>query len=157
MQWSEVLTDKSLSNLPYKIELNECGQIVMSPASNQHGFLQVEIAFFLRANKTGKVITECSIDTPKGVKVADVAWGTDEFFLKNGLVTPYQAAPELCVDILSPSNSIQEMAEKISLYLQQGAEEVWICSQDGKVTIYDTTGIMPNSTFFPDVPEKFQC
>ncbi len=51
MQWSDVLNDKSLSNLPYKIELNEYGQIVMSPASNQHGFLQVEIAFFLRSNK----------------------------------------------------------------------------------------------------------
>jgi Uma2 family endonuclease len=156
MQWSDVLNDKSLSNLPYKIELNEYGQIVMSPASNQHGFLQVEIAFFLRGNKTGKVISECSIDTPKGVKVADVAWGTNEFFAKNGLATPYQFAPELCVEILSPSNSKQEIAEKISLYLQQGAREVWICSQDGKVAIYDATGTIQNSKIFANVPKNFE-
>ena len=156
MQWSDVLNDKSLSNLPYKIELNEYGQIVMSPASNQHGFLQVEIAFFLRTQKTGKVITECSIDTPKGVKVADVAWGTSEFFLKNGLATPYQFAPELCVEILSPSNLRQEINEKISLYLQQGAKEVWICNQYGNVEIYSDAGKIENSTLFQNLPKNFE-
>lgn len=156
MQWSEVLNDKSLSNLPYKIELNEYGQIVMSPASNQHGFLQVEIAFFLRANKTGKVITECSIDTPKGVKVADVVWGSNDFFFKNGLATPYQSAPELCVEILSPSNSKQEITEKISLYLQQGAKEVWICNHYGNVAIYNVSGKIQSSQLFENLPKKFE-
>ncbi|MDO9103997.1 MAG: Uma2 family endonuclease [Methylovulum sp.] len=155
MQWSDVLNDKSLSNLPYKIELNEYGQIVMSPASNQHGFLQVEIAFFLRGNKIGKVITECSIDTPKGVKVADVAWGTNDFFSKNGLATPYQSAPELCVEILSPSNSKQEITEKINLYLQQGAKEVWTCTHNGNVEIYNLSGKIPNSILFDNLPKKF--
>lgn len=46
MQWSEVLNDISLANLAYKIELNQDGKIVMSPASNHHRLLQVEIAFF---------------------------------------------------------------------------------------------------------------
>jgi len=156
MQWSEVLNDTSLSNLPYKIELNEYGQIVMSPASNRHGFLQVEIAFFLRANKMGKVITECSIDTPKGVKVADVAWGTNEFFLKNKLVTPYQTAPELCVEILSPSNSKQEITEKIYLYLQQGAKEVWICNQYGELEIYNLSGKSLKSNLFTNLPKNFE-
>ena len=48
MQLSEVLNDPSLKNLPYKIELNEYGQIVMSPASNKHGLLQAEIALFFK-------------------------------------------------------------------------------------------------------------
>ncbi|NOQ35005.1 MAG: Uma2 family endonuclease [Methylococcaceae bacterium] len=156
MQWSEVLQDNSLSNLPYKIELNEYGQILMSPASNLHGFLQVEIAFFLRAKQSGKVITECSINTPKGVKVADVAWGSTNFFLKNGLETPYQSAPEICVEIVSPSNSQQEMTEKISLYLQQGTKEVWICQQKGEVTIYNSSGKSPVSKFFANLPKKFE-
>ena len=30
MQWAEVLRDPSLQDLPYKIELNEWGQVVMS-------------------------------------------------------------------------------------------------------------------------------
>ena len=31
MQWQDVLADKSLQDLPYKIELNEKGNIEMSP------------------------------------------------------------------------------------------------------------------------------
>ncbi len=155
MQWSEVVSDKNLSNLPYKIELNEYGQIVMSAASNQHGFLQVEIAFFLRASKIGKVITECSINTPRGVKVADVAWGSSDFFLKNGLTTPFSVAPEICVEILSASNSMPEMFEKIELYLQQGAKEIWLCDQKGEMSIYDATGNVSSSKFFAQAPQKF--
>ena len=37
MNWQEVCEDRSLQDLPFKIELNEYGQIVMSPASNEQG------------------------------------------------------------------------------------------------------------------------
>ncbi|XOF33684.1 MAG: hypothetical protein ACL93V_17095 [Candidatus Electrothrix sp. YB6] len=47
----------------------------------------------------GKVITECSIQTSQGVKVADVAWVSDEFFARYGYDTPYKRAPEICVEI----------------------------------------------------------
>ncbi len=33
MKWQDVLLDKTLQDLPYKIELNEYGKIEMSPAS----------------------------------------------------------------------------------------------------------------------------
>jgi len=154
MQWAEVVNDSNLENLPYKIELNEYGQIVMSPASNKHGFLQAEIAFFLRSNKQGKVVTECSIETAKGVKVADVAWGSIQFFQQNGTDTPYQHAPEICVEIVSPANSQLEMTEKISLYLSNGAQEVWICSTEGALEIYNISGKVINSVFFSSFPNK---
>ncbi len=44
MQWQDVINDPCLQNLPYKIELNEWGQIIMTPASNKHGYYQAEIA-----------------------------------------------------------------------------------------------------------------
>ena len=156
MQWSEVLNDSSLKNLPYKIELNEYGQIVMSPASNKHGLLQAEIAFFLRNNRQGKVLIECSIETTKSVKVADVAWGTLGFFQRNGLDTPYQQAPDVCVEIISPSNYQPEIKEKISLYLEKGAREVWVCSENGDVDIYNKAGKTDNSEFFGQLPKKFE-
>ena len=46
MQWSEVITDKSLKDLPYKIELDRYGNILMSPASNRHGRMQLWLFFF---------------------------------------------------------------------------------------------------------------
>ena len=155
MQWSEVINDPSLKNLPYKIELNEYGQIVMSPASNKHGFLQAEIAFFLRNNRQGKVLIECSIETSKGVKVADVAWGTLGFFQRNGIDTPYLQAPEICVEITSPSNYQPEIKEKIRLYLEKGAREVWVCSENGELDIYNLAGKTDCSEFFENIPKKF--
>ena len=43
MRWSEVIADKSLQNLLYKIELNEYGKIEMSPATNRHSYYQSKI------------------------------------------------------------------------------------------------------------------
>jgi len=80
MNWPEVLADPILRDLPYKIELNEHGSIVMTPASNRHGLLRVRLANCLsQLVFDGEPMVECSIDTAKGVKVADVAWLSDAF------------------------------------------------------------------------------
>jgi Uma2 family endonuclease len=157
MKWTEVLENPMLHNLPFKIELNEWGNIVMSPASNKHGYLQSELASFLRQNKKGgKVITECSIDTLRGVKVADVAWGSEEFMKNNGLETPYQQAPEVCVEIVSPSNNERDIKEKINLYLSKGALEVWVCEESGTVLLYGYKGEIESSRFFPEFPKVIE-
>jgi len=148
MLWSDVLADESLKNLPYKIELNERGHIEMSPASNRHGFLQSELVWLLRSQlNTGRVITECSVDTLKGVKVADVAWCGNEFVTEHGETTPYVAAPEICIEILSPSNSTREMQDKVLLYLAKGAKEVWLVRDSGKTVIYRAQGEVKESAF----------
>lgn len=155
MRWSEVMADPTLQNLPYKVELNEGGQVVLSPASNQHGLFQAELSGLLREYKTqGKVLTECSITTLKGVKVADVAWGSKAFFDRNGISTPYNEAPELCVEILSPSNSEKDMEEKIMLYLAKGAKEVWVCDEQGKLAYYSYCGRLEKSQLFPTMPTE---
>jgi hypothetical protein len=80
MQWQDVLADKSLYDLPYKIELNERGNIEMSPASNKHKAIQGKLYYIFRLKlKNGMPLTECSINTPKGVKVADVVWASRQF------------------------------------------------------------------------------
>lgn len=37
MEWSEVIYNPFLQDLPFKIELNKFGKLLMSPASNSHG------------------------------------------------------------------------------------------------------------------------
>ncbi len=157
MEWAEVCEMPVLQNLPFKIELNEWGNIVMSPASNLHGYLQMEIAFWLKSNQPlGKVLTECSVQTTKGVKVANVAWGSNDFFEKNALQTPFQTAPELCVEIVSPSNSKAEIDEKISLYLSKGAKEVWICNDKGEIKFYGYAGEKATSELVANAPIHFE-
>ena len=82
MQWQDVLADKSLRDLPYKIELNEYGHIEMSPTSFTHSYLQGTLAFLLRTQLSGKVFTEFAVITDKGVKVPDVAWSSDAYYQK---------------------------------------------------------------------------
>ena len=72
MEWAEVLADPILQDLPYKIELNEYGKIVMSPASNRHSLLQGDLIRLLGGKLPVWIFPECPIQTTKGVKVADV-------------------------------------------------------------------------------------
>ena len=148
MQWAEVLQDPSLQDLPYKIELNEWGQIVMTPASNQHANFQSEISWILRSGLVGgKVFAECSIETDVGVRVADVAWCSSDFFKKHGFETPFTAAPEICVEVVSPSNSDRQMQEKMALYFNRGAKECWLVNGEGQVQFFDCEGERQESSF----------
>ena len=142
MDWSSAINNPFLKDLPFKIELVKWGKILMIPASNNHGSLQFETGAKIRDAKKGegKVITECSIQTSQGVKVADVAWASDSFIEKFGFETPYKRAPEICVEVVSPSNSQGEIDEKIELYLSKGAHEVWIVSESGKTKYYTYEG-----------------
>jgi Uma2 family endonuclease len=132
MTWADVMANPFLKDLPFKIELNKWGRIEMSPASNEHGLKQVDISAELRQRAGGRVLGECSTQTNDGVRVADVAWVSDARLQSMGLVTPYPKAPEVCVEVKSPSNSWAEMHMKAGLYLEAGAEEVWIVGLDGE-------------------------
>ena len=151
MEWAEVISNPLLQNLPFKIELNRFGKILMSPASNRHGRIQGRMAANL-INKLpdGEVITECSIQTSEGVKVADVVWASDEFIRTFAYETPYPKAPEICIEIVSPSNSKAELTGKVDLYLAKGAQEVWVVYEDGRMTTFSHIGEIKKSSLVPD-------
>ena len=155
MNWQQVCDDPTLKDLPFKIELNSFGQIIMSPASNWHGSLQLEIGARLRnLLPQGKSLAECSIQTSDNVKVADVAWLSDQFFSIHKFETPFTEAPEICVEILSPSNSSAEMDLKRALYFGAGAKEVWECNQDGVLSYYTANGSIEQSIICPTFPQR---
>ncbi len=150
MTWASILENPLLQNLPFKIELNKFGQILMSPASNKHGWIQSKIVIATAKHASGgEVITECSVATSDGVKVADVAWASDLFIAEFGYETPYSKAPEVCVEIVSPSNSREEITHKIELYLAKGATEVWIVDESAAITIHSHTGTLAASQVVP--------
>ena len=155
MKWQEVIEHPSLRDLPFKIELNEHGKIEMSPASNRHGRLQGRIYSLLgQYGYPGELYLECSINTRKGVKVADVAWCSQDFFNQYGEITPLPAPPEIWIEILSPSNSQGEMKEKISLYLAQGAQEVWLCDNEGNIEFHTPEGVRSKSLLLHEFPKN---
>ena len=150
MDWASVIENPLLRDLPFKIELNKFGQILMSPASNKHGRIQSRTVVALAKHQpTGEVITECSVETSDGVKVADVAWASDAFVERFGYRTPYPQAPEICIELISPSNTRAEIDHKIALYLEANAQEVWIIDADERVTVYDADGPRSGSRVVP--------
>jgi Uma2 family endonuclease len=151
MQWPDVLADKSLQNLPYKIELNEKGNIEMSPASFLHSRLQGKIAATLLLQLGGDVFTELAIQTTKGVRAPDVAWGSEAYTAQHLQDIWASAAPELCIEIISPSNSVQAMQEKVALFLEAGAAEVWLVEEQGKISYYDFSGQISFSRYKVDL------
>ena len=155
MQWQDVLADKSLRDLPYKIELNEYGHNEMSPASFTHSRFQAKLAKLLGIRLGGEVFTELAIITDKGVKVPNIAWGSDEYFQthKNDIVAT--SAPEICIEIISPSNSMKEMRTKIKLYLKSGAKEVWLVNDQGSIQFFDVNGQPAYSRFTVNLTSLF--
>ncbi len=123
----------------------------MSHASNKHGRLKVYFGSLLEKQLKGIALINCSIQTVEGVKVADVAWCSKEFIKQHSYETPYSSAPEICIEIVSPSNSKEEMTNKVSWYLQAGATEVWVVWEQGLIEYYSISGQLEQSAYGVDV------
>ena len=155
MNWQEVCEHPSLKDLPFKIELDEMGKIIMSPVKLYHSLFQGEIEFLLRSLlKNGKAIPECAIKTSKGTKVADVAWISLDLLIKIKHEFEASIAPEICIEIISGSNSKKEMIEKRALYFEAGAKEVWLCDENGDMSFFNTEQQLNQSELVPLFPLK---
>ncbi len=153
MNWQEICDEPAFKELPFKIAANKWGKIEMSPASNEHGMYQVAvIELFLKLCKNGRPVSECSIQTAEGVKVADVGWGSYDFFRKHGRSNPYAESPEIVVEILSPSNTLLEMQEKKKLYFDKAAKEFWICEKNGNMRFHTEEKELYRSEIVRDFP-----
>jgi hypothetical protein len=47
MQWSDVINNPYLQDLPFKIELNRYGKIEMAPITNKRGRLKAQLGTLL--------------------------------------------------------------------------------------------------------------
>lgn len=155
MNWQEVCEHPSLKDLPFKIELDELGRIIMSPVTLCHSLLKGEIEFLLHSLlKGGKPLPECAIKTTKGTKVADVAWVSSITWAKIKHETEASIAPEICIEVISTGNSKKEMLEKRQLYFEAGAKEVWLCNENGEMRFFNAQQELTCSELVPKFPEK---
>ena len=157
MNWQEVCADTALQDIPYKIELNRWGQIVMSPAKNKHSVYQGLIQSIIQSMiKEGLTYPECPIQTEDNVKVADVVWVSKERYqqIKNDDVC--SIAPEICIEIKSSSNTQEEMKFKKELYFKAGAEEFWLCNESGEMSFFNPDGQITNSAIVPNFPASIE-
>ncbi|HMO66699.1 MAG TPA: Uma2 family endonuclease [Verrucomicrobiota bacterium] len=159
-RWEELLADAGLAKMEGRIETDRHGRTLMSPPpAPSHGSLQSEIAYLLRSLlPTGRVLTECPISTADGVKAADVAWASAGAMRNLGNRACFAEAPELCVEVLSPANSAAEMREKVALYFDAGAREVWLCDAAGRMKFLAAPAGLPlrKSGLCPVFPKRVE-
>jgi Uma2 family endonuclease len=160
-RWRQLLEDRDLARLPHRIETDRHGHILMSPPpAPSHGVKQAKIAtLFERLLPEGVVVTECPLSTSDGVKAIDIAWLAPERRQEVDSAVCLTQAPEICVEVLSPSNTAEEISEKIDLYFEAGAKEVWICDQSGAVEFYHS-GIRQarrSSAMCPEFPRSIDA
>ena len=151
--WERLAGDPALMDLPYKMETDAWGGVYMSPAQSRHSRMVRLVSRLLEGALGGEALTELPVITEIGTKVPDVAWCSESFLDANGSDIALLKAPEICVEVVSPSNSESEMHEKVAAYLAKGAMEVWLVSEAGAVDIYDHTGVRSTSHFAVDPKE----
>lgn len=115
-------------------ELVEGRIVPVSPAGSEHGIIEFTIGSALRAfvqqNNLGKVGGgEAGIYTrrnPDTVRGADVFFISHERYAQRKSGSFLDVAPELVVEVLSPSDSWTEVTQKLREYFTIGVRLVWI-------------------------------
>lgn len=147
--------DPCYANVPGKIELDAWGRMVMTPPSFYHGVIQGRLCRRL-ATLGGEVVAEAPVVTPMGLFVADVAWASPPFMSAHGRETPLTRAPEICIEVVSPANSVKELREKTDAYLAAGAEEVWLVYlQSKRFEFHGRQGPLSLSQYAVDLTDVF--
>ncbi len=138
-RWDELGRDPEVRNWQGRIETDRYGRTIMYHyAEYSHGGKQSEIVDLLNkhAPAGGKATVETPISTSEGIRVADVAWASRKRLVKIGGRAALKGAPEICVEVLSPSNKRGEIEEKRRLYFGAGAQEVWVCDRRNRMVFF---------------------
>lgn len=132
-------------------ETNGKGQIVVNPPVGLvHAKRSERIAREIRrALADWQVWTEVGLHTADGVKAPDLLAASPSFQEHVDARGFLLAAPDLCVEVMSPSNSWEEMRQKALLYLAAGATEAWVCDEGGALHFFAGNGEVAESALVP--------
>src|SRR5947209_3799781 len=118
------------------------GRIVeVTPPGFEHGWVEGKgyrlIDDFVIANKLGQVgVGEVGMyvkRNPDVVRAADIAFISNEQYAKRDRSLAFlDVAPELTVEILSPTNTMAEMLQKLQEYFDFGVRLVWLVDPEKK-------------------------
>lgn len=140
-------------DVPCKIETDAQGDVVKEPPpSFHHKAFQWRIRQLLARALPGVATTEFPVATQEGTKLPDVVWITGEAWDQTMEDETSLPVPRICVEVLSSSNSTDEMREKRRLYFDIGVEEVWICDRQGYIRVFSAAGRVDTSRFVADIP-----
>ena len=137
-QQTRTVTAEELWGMPddgyHRYELDRGRLLTMTPAGGLHGLiasrLHVALATHVNEGRLGIVV---SADTgfklesnPDTVRAPDLAFIASDRIPMTGIPEGFwRGAPDLAVEVLSPSDRRSEVNEKIAQYLRLGVKQVW--------------------------------
>ena len=117
-----------------RYELRKGELVSMSPAGAQHGEIAVRlvrtVSAFVEKKRLGNVY-----DSSTGFRLSpDICYAPDISFVRNNRLRQLrvepekylQGAPDLAAEVLSPTDSLREISEKVKDYFQHGTSLAWI-------------------------------
>ncbi|HMD83339.1 MAG TPA: Uma2 family endonuclease [Terriglobia bacterium] len=130
-------------------ELVEGELITVSPGMFLHNFVRDNVLLllktFVEAHRLGVVVSEQPFHLfGNTVRYPDVA------FVRSGRLLPAhkfpEGAPDLAVEIISPSNTPREMHRRISDFFAAGSTRVWVVYPEVReVYVHGLTGVVRRS------------
>ncbi len=146
----KLLTAEEFSRLPNppdgsKQELVKGEIVTRSPPGFKHGEIQLSIGSllkqFVRAKGLGRITVESGLITerdPDTVRGPDVSFWSFERLPPEQTPQVYpEVAADLCVEVLSPSNRLSQMRDKVQEYFARGVRMVWIVDpEERSVKVY---------------------
>ncbi len=136
-QAAGLLTAEEYARMPdsldgTKDELVRGTVVCEPPPSFGHGVASMKIAHlvmsFVEAHGLGTVVGEAGFVLERGpdtVRGPDAAFVSAERASRHRGETFFEGAPDLAVEVVSPSNTRTKVAEKTQDYLAAGARRVW--------------------------------
>ena len=115
----------------------------------RHGEIGVEFVgplyMYLQTSPIGRIYTEGThfivLREPDVILMPDVAFVRSDRLPPEELREGFMPlAPDLAVEVLSPSNRTGEMAEQVELYLRGGARLVWVVQPRRRVVTVHAPG-----------------
>ena len=101
----------------------------MCVAQNIHDALSP----YVREKKIGRVFSEMGYllsENPPTLRIPDVSYLSQERLGQASSDGYVPGGPELAVEIVSPSDSAEDLQEKVEQYLDSGSQVVWVVPQD---------------------------
>ena len=125
-------------------ELDEGQLIATPPAFGEHGQIHAAtgsiLRSFVRSRSLGLVFLKTGFRLSRNtVRAPDVSFVRAERAKALDLKRRFECAPDLAIEIISPSETAKEIAHKVGQYLQAGSA-VWVVYPDDRtVHVFETS------------------
>lgn len=146
---TQLITAEQLIQMPddgFRYELIAGELRKMSPAGSEHGMLVINVTLPLSKHvaesklgvvfgaETGFVLAE----NPDTVRAPDVAFVRSDRIPDDGVPASFwPGAPDLAVEVISPSDRVNDVDEQVQSWLAAGTRAVWLVNPGSRsVTVY---------------------